>query len=220
MSWTLYAVTPRDQFVNHTLTLTQWLANENEDGLGLKRASAKLQAFMEASTLALPYVKAESGLRDEPRVGYDPVSDVPFFLFKASNNGTTFVVTPKQLSFRPSEMIDLQTLKVKGGPLEEPPPGSMLTPILRTCPRCSRVGQVYISPKNIADEPRMYFTIIWPPRNEGDPRGAHPSNAEELVSLEELFAPNFGCGYDTVTSEELARAASKSRSRSSPVKSS
>jgi hypothetical protein len=108
MHWTLYAVPPRDEFDNHTLTIAQWLENEREDGLGLQRASSKWQAFMEASTLVLPHVKAADGLREEPRVGYDPVGDVPFFLFKASNNGTTFVVSPKKLAFPPSEVIDLR----------------------------------------------------------------------------------------------------------------
>lgn len=57
--------------------------------------TARWQAFMEACALALPCVNSQDGLRQEPRVGYDPNRDQPFFIFKASNKGTTCLVSPR-----------------------------------------------------------------------------------------------------------------------------
>ena len=92
--WKVQECTPRDQFETCTLTIEQWLSNTDEDGFGLKDKTAKWQALMEACSLALAGVQSQDGLRQEPRVGYDPARDQPFFIFKASNNGTTYLVSP------------------------------------------------------------------------------------------------------------------------------
>jgi len=104
-SWIAQAVPPRDQFETCTLTIEQWLANEEEDGFLLKGKAAKWSAIMEACALVLPGIRRQDGLRQEPRVGFDPISDQPYFVFKASNNGTTFFVSPSGLSFDEDELI-------------------------------------------------------------------------------------------------------------------
>lgn len=103
-SWKLQVTTPRDQFENCTLSIVQWLQNSDQDGFGLEKTTAKWEAFMEACRLALPGVQSQDGLRQEPRVGYDPAGDQPFFLFKASNNGTTFLVSPHGIDMRGEEL--------------------------------------------------------------------------------------------------------------------
>ncbi len=102
-SWKLQVTNPRDQFENCTLTIIQWLQNSDQDGFGLQGTTAKWEAFMEASRLAIDGVQSQQGLRQEPRVGYDPAGDQPFFLFKASNNGTTFLVSPHGINLLSEE---------------------------------------------------------------------------------------------------------------------
>ncbi len=58
---------------------------------------------MRACAQASPLLMAQDGLRTEPRVGYDPRGDQPFFLFKASNNGTTVLVSPKGVAMAPGD---------------------------------------------------------------------------------------------------------------------
>ena len=93
-AWKVQECTPRDQFNTCTLTIEQWLANTEVDGFGLKTKTAKWQALMEACSLALRGIESQDGLRQEPRVGYDPARDQPFFIFKAENDGTTYLVSP------------------------------------------------------------------------------------------------------------------------------
>jgi|SRR2546426_1145215 len=99
-SWKVQECTPRDQFETCTLTVEQWLANDEEDGYGMKTRAAKWQALMEACSLALPGIQSQDGLRQEPRIGYDPAEDQPFFIFKASNNGTTYLVSPHGIELK------------------------------------------------------------------------------------------------------------------------
>jgi len=93
-TWKVQQCTPRDQFETCTVTVEQWLSNAADDGYGLNTKTAKWQALMTACSLALPGVDSQDGLRQEPRVGYDAAQDQPFFIFKASNNGTTYLVSP------------------------------------------------------------------------------------------------------------------------------
>lgn len=102
IAWKLQVVPPRDFFGNCTLTIEQWLANDEADGpLGTR--TGKWNAFMEACALARPGVVHEDGLRHEPRVGFDPIADQTYFIFKASNNGTTYVVSEQGIAFPPGE---------------------------------------------------------------------------------------------------------------------
>ena len=72
--------------------------------------------------------------------------------------------------------------------LKPPPPGAVPTNLRKKCPRCSRVGRVWVG--------RRAFTVVWPGRPAHDPLGAHPSTVADGVTLEELLDDNFGCGYD------------------------
>jgi hypothetical protein len=105
VEWRIQAVPPRDQFETCTLTIEQWLANTDTDGYGLDSKAAKWRAVMKACALALPGVQRQDGLRQEPRVGFDPIGDQPYFIFKASNNGTTFLVSPEGLNFDKDEVF-------------------------------------------------------------------------------------------------------------------
>lgn len=104
IQWKVQECFPRDQFETCTMTIEQWLANSERDGYGLIDKTAKWRALMEACALALPGVKSQDGLRQEPRVGYDPLRDQPFFLFKASNNGTTYLVSPLGIEMQDEEI--------------------------------------------------------------------------------------------------------------------
>jgi hypothetical protein len=94
VEWKVQESLPRDQFEACTLTVEQWLANTDGSGFGLDSRLGKWRAFMQACALAFPGVQSQDGLRGEPRVGYDPASDQPIFIFKADNNGTTYIVSP------------------------------------------------------------------------------------------------------------------------------
>jgi hypothetical protein len=104
VQWKVQECFPRDQFETCTLTIEQWLANSDDDGYGLTNKAAKWQALMLACALALPGVTSQDGLRQEPRVGYDPLGDQLFFIFKASNNGTTYLVSPEGIDMRDEEI--------------------------------------------------------------------------------------------------------------------
>ncbi len=94
IKWRVQTVAPRDHFETCTLTVEQWLEGSESDGLGLRTPAQKWEALMAASVLAAPGVAAQDGLRQSPRIGYDPRRDQLFFIFKASNNGTTLLVSP------------------------------------------------------------------------------------------------------------------------------
>ncbi len=94
VEWRVQECFPRDQFESCTLTIEQWLSNSDHDGYGMPNRTAKWQVLMKACALALPGVTSQDGLRQEPRVGYDPRGDQLVFIFKASNNGTTYFVSP------------------------------------------------------------------------------------------------------------------------------
>lgn len=104
IQWKVQECFPRDQFETCTLTIEQWLSNSDSDGYGLTSRTAKWQALMKACALALPGVTSQDGLRQEPRVGYDPLGDQPFFIFKASNNGTTYLVSPWGIDMKGEEI--------------------------------------------------------------------------------------------------------------------
>lgn len=97
--WHVVFCHARDHFKNCTLTVEQWLANDEPDGFWRTKAD-KWEALMCACALALPSITKMDGLRLDPRVGYDPAGDQPFFLFKTSNNGITFIVSPYPIDLK------------------------------------------------------------------------------------------------------------------------
>jgi len=63
------------------------------------------------------------------------------------------------------------------------------TGLRKVCPRCKRVGIIFISPDNTPS-----FTIHW----EGSPRGNHGGTYDQDINLgwQDLINPQSGCGYD------------------------
>jgi len=104
-SWIVQAVPARDQFEACTLTIEQWLANSDADEFQLEGKTEKWRVIMEASAQVLPGLLRHGGLRQAPRVGFDPIRDQPYFLFKAVNNGVTFIVSPQGMPFEDDEMF-------------------------------------------------------------------------------------------------------------------
>jgi hypothetical protein len=94
ITWRAQIVPARDQFEGCTLTVEQWLALADQSGFWLANKASKWRVLIEVCAVARSALAACSELRQEPRVGYDPVSDQPFFIFKADNNGTTVLVSP------------------------------------------------------------------------------------------------------------------------------
>lgn len=105
-TWRVQKCLPRDQFETCTLTIEQWLANTERDEFGPPDKAKKWSLLMNACALALPGIN-EDGLRQEPRVGYDPHTDQMFFIFKASNNGTTYLVSPRGIDMKGEEVEPL-----------------------------------------------------------------------------------------------------------------
>src|SRR5689334_21838149 len=89
-TWKVQVAFPRDYFDEATLTIEQWLANGD--------ARQKWRTLIEVSALAAPHI-ASDGLREAPRVGFDPVGDQTYFLFKLENNGTTVFVSSDGIAF-------------------------------------------------------------------------------------------------------------------------
>jgi hypothetical protein len=100
--WVVQVVPPRDMLDNLTpisAHLQRRIATGegpyNRDGWGVKTLEAALGEFKSALTAAHkhPYWHKD-GLRQEPLVGYDPVTDGNWYLFKLDENGTTIIVSP------------------------------------------------------------------------------------------------------------------------------
>jgi hypothetical protein len=88
----------RDNFEGCTLTIEQWLANREVGEYD--NTTKKWRAIMKACALVLPCI---GELRLEPRIGFDPVRDQMYFLFKADRAGTTFLVSPSGFTFDEDE---------------------------------------------------------------------------------------------------------------------
>lgn len=93
MGWKVQELPPRDYYDEGTLTIPEWL-DKVMDGNAFREGDPWLE-FIYAAAMVAPLIKQYSpeGLRGEPRVGYDLVSDQIYFLFKLDNNGTTFIVS-------------------------------------------------------------------------------------------------------------------------------
>lgn len=87
--WAVQASIARDFFEDCTLTIEQWLATDPD---GRARAS-KWRMLTKICAHVAPHLPPRDDLRQEPRVGYDPIGDQPIFIFKCDNNGDTFIVS-------------------------------------------------------------------------------------------------------------------------------
>lgn len=59
--------------------------------------------------------------------------------------------------------------------------------LVKECPRCRRLGDIY------ADEDG-FFAIVWRGPARGGNIGGH--DIDRTLSLSQITAPTFGCGYD------------------------
>lgn len=89
--WKVDRCSARDSFEMSTRHVAQWCDGDGVDVDGTR--VGRWLVFMSACSAVLPDVIAGGGLRTAPRVGYDPVSDQPFFIFKCSQKGTTYFVS-------------------------------------------------------------------------------------------------------------------------------
>lgn len=89
LSLTVQFCQARDFFDDCTVTIEQWIAAPSPDPSGPSPVM-KWKTFIAACALVADRM---DGLRQEPRVGYDPRSDRSFFIFKQENNGDTFLVS-------------------------------------------------------------------------------------------------------------------------------
>ena len=110
--WVVQRCQPFDQYESCTLTIEQWFANLESGQHYYGRTSeglraAKWRSFMEIVRLVQEAMDSGSDvLRYEPRVGYDPRADQPIFIFKADNNGTTYVVSPGGIDLHDDQELD------------------------------------------------------------------------------------------------------------------
>ena len=96
--WVVQTVTPRDNFYLATLSVEQWLANV--------RSTEKGGSDLDAWTKLLGAIQAigshdlwdNDDMCHDPRVAYDAEHDSEYFIFKMSNNGTTFLVSVDGIS--------------------------------------------------------------------------------------------------------------------------
>jgi hypothetical protein len=88
-TWICHATGPLDSFQYSTLSVFEWI----ERG----PIPAQWSEFLEAVAEVTSHPLWEWQLRHPPCVGYDPVSDSPYFIFKIDNNGLTFVVSQRHM---------------------------------------------------------------------------------------------------------------------------
>jgi len=102
----IQCVPPLDFYTETTLPLSKWLTwkayavgNNFANDCNIASYIEKLNKLQEVWKMVTEYPDWEKVLRDEPRVGYDPVNDCDFFIFKMENNGTTLVISEYGFDF-------------------------------------------------------------------------------------------------------------------------
>lgn len=97
-------VTAGDFYEDCTLTAEEWLERKSHlPEMGSR--DAKWRQLLEAYVAARPLIGG-SFIREEPRVGYSPESDSPYFLFKIDNNGDLVIVSAGNAPSPRSEEVD------------------------------------------------------------------------------------------------------------------
>jgi len=69
--------------------------------------------------------------------------------------------------------------------------GVEATGLWRKCPRCGRMGEVFID-KGMSAPGTPMFVVEW------QRKGWVKASRDRMVSTQDLFGPTFGCGYDKV----------------------
>lgn len=88
------AITPRDQYPAVTVPASRYLAD----------IPSEWGRVLEATHLARPWIDSH-GLREEPRIGYDPISDQVYVLIKLDRCGVTLIVSEHGLPFDEDEVV-------------------------------------------------------------------------------------------------------------------
>lgn len=88
-TWFVRATSPKDWFDDLTMTVREWLEKE-ANPVGPSRED-KESEFLEAKAEVEKHDSWDNEERHEPHVGYDPIEDTFYFIFKLDNNGTTFL---------------------------------------------------------------------------------------------------------------------------------
>jgi hypothetical protein len=81
-----------DYFEDSTLSLQDWFDSCLYDQDPCDTKMWKIAQFWKAWACVSKHPCADSELRCEPRVAYNPVTEEHYFIFKYNNNGTTFLV--------------------------------------------------------------------------------------------------------------------------------
>ncbi len=84
---------PLDYFQEATVEVLDWLSQSRGDFAGLSR---RCRAYWGACEAVEKHELWDGELRHMPHVGYDRNRDSEYFIFKLSNNGTTFIVEWEQ----------------------------------------------------------------------------------------------------------------------------
>jgi len=98
--WYVYIMAPRDNFYDYTMPIGVWLwhlsSGHSQSGeWEVRHAESAYRAYQSCS-----YEKPEDQRSfSDGRVLYDPVSDDHYFLFKESNNGTTYLVRHGKMEY-------------------------------------------------------------------------------------------------------------------------
>lgn len=79
-------------FEDCSVPVTEWLTL-SEERQGDRTCGPRWPLFVEACALVQPYLEAQDGLRQPPRVLCDPLTDQWVLVFKCENNGDTFLVS-------------------------------------------------------------------------------------------------------------------------------
>lgn len=111
--WYVYALAPRDHFVDVTFSIrdyiAEWLRAEAASLLtsdALSAAQSLQDEYLSAASAAVQHPLWESDGLLDGRVVYDMACDCRCYLFKITNNGTTFVVAPFPLPHLDLDSLD------------------------------------------------------------------------------------------------------------------
>ncbi len=64
------------------------------------------------------------------------------------------------------------------------------TGLLKKCPRCNRVGEVFMFNPQSDAEKRLPFAVVWPPKT------GRPFDFDVALDMGDLCSSNMGCGHD------------------------
>src|ERR1051325_3877328 len=95
--WIVQAVTPRDHFGFVTTSVDEWLNKYSNNEPWHSEIEKAREDFKRAEDAVTKHPAWEGELREPPRVAYDPVDDSYYFIFKLNNNGTTFIVSKREM---------------------------------------------------------------------------------------------------------------------------